>query len=168
VRRTLLAVAILVVLIPACGDTARPEGIVERWLVSLNQGAAGEPSVYAAGGATDQLAADWRTREPGAYDEIHVGAARASDGEVQVPFRVVLTDGKSVGGLAIVQAGVVRELREPPPGGADPMLEGVAWDTTAPGSAWIAALGAGLVLGAASLITLAAVRRRAAAAGNPS
>jgi hypothetical protein len=43
VRHRFWALAFVVLVLPACASTERPEGLVERWLVSLNQGAAGRP-----------------------------------------------------------------------------------------------------------------------------
>ena len=49
-RRAAALVAIVVTggLLSGCAGTDRPEGVVERWLIALNVGAAGRPAVYAA------------------------------------------------------------------------------------------------------------------------
>ena len=46
VRRA-LACVLLALAFTACTQAARPEGVVENWLRSLNQGAAGRPDRYA-------------------------------------------------------------------------------------------------------------------------
>jgi hypothetical protein len=46
--RVTFAIVLGAILAGSCAAQAqRPEGIVERWLVSLNQGAAGRPDLYA-------------------------------------------------------------------------------------------------------------------------
>jgi hypothetical protein len=168
VRRTLalaLVALVVVTLLSACGGIRRPEGVVERWLVSLNQGAAGEPWRYADDQASATIAPDWDMREPGVYDEIDVGTATIEGTDATVPFRVTTSDGVVVGGLATVgvrstQRGdepVVYEvtLQEPPPA-----IDGT-WSVAAPAGAWIGALGLAAFLGLGVLPVIGAVRRRA-------
>jgi hypothetical protein len=113
VKRVLLITVVLLVALPACGDRFRPEGMVERWLLALNQGAAGQPERYADGSVSDEVLPDWDTRDPGALDVIEVGSAtyledappRGHIGAVVVPFRLVSVDGSETRGRAIMPQG---------------------------------------------------------------
>jgi len=67
VRRRFWALAFVVLVLPACASTERPEGLVERWLVSLNQGAAGRPEEYAADDLSEQILPSFRTADPGSW-----------------------------------------------------------------------------------------------------
>jgi len=94
----LAAVLLTLVFFSACASQERPEGIVERWLLALNQGAAGEPLRYADVDVTNALVPGWRAAEPGTFDVIEVGkgtpCGRGPIGcETRVPFRVELEDG---------------------------------------------------------------------------
>lgn len=158
-----LALATLT-LLPGCAGTHRPEGVVERWLVSLNQGAAGEPSRYADDQATAEIASDWDTREPGAYDEIEVGTAVLQGTSAAVPFRVTTTDGATFGGLATVgtrstqhgdeQVVFQVESREPPP-----VIAGT-WSASAASGMWVVAVVAALFFAGLSIGVVSAVRPR--------
>lgn len=77
----------------------RPEGIVERWLQSLDQGSAGTPIDFAEVAATDSVLPDHAQRDPGDIDLIEVGAAT----EAGVPFRIVLLSGDEIRGTATLQ-----------------------------------------------------------------
>jgi hypothetical protein len=153
-------VAILVV-VPSCGGDERPEGVVERWLVSLNQGVSGEPHAYALDEVTETLAPDWDTRDPGAYDEIDVGAPGEGGG---VPFRLTLTDGSTIGGVAMLaerdRSGgpgwvvVAVDLHDPPP-----TLGGV-WPTGAPVGAWLVAVGVAVLLSVLAVVAVGATKSR--------
>jgi hypothetical protein len=96
--RRVLAFAIVILAVSSCAAQERPEGIVERWLLALNQGSAGEPLRYADADVTDALVPGWRSAEPGTFDVIEVGkgvpCGRGPTGcETRVPFRVELVDG---------------------------------------------------------------------------
>ena len=97
-KRGLVAAALFLLLLPGCSSQERPEGIVERWLLALNQGGAGEPLHYADLDVTNALVPEWRAAEPGTFDVIEVGkgvpCGRGPIGcETRVPFRVELDDG---------------------------------------------------------------------------
>jgi hypothetical protein len=81
----------------ACDQAPRPEGVVQRWLVSLNQGSAGRPERWADGDATATVA-PWWPAEPDHIDATDVGAASGGD----VPFRIETTDGVVTTGIAAV------------------------------------------------------------------
>jgi hypothetical protein len=99
VRRLLLGFAFVALMLPACATADRPEGIVERWLLSLNHGAAGEPERYAPDDLSEQVLPNWDGLEPGELDVIEVSRGAivsslfAGDRYV-VPFRVVTIDGE--------------------------------------------------------------------------
>jgi hypothetical protein len=107
VKRTLLTVVALLSL-ASCAVPDRPEGVVERWLLALNQGRAGEPLRYAYRGVSDVVLPSWRSADPGAFDVIEVGRARPCSYlgpavcEAMVPFRVVLVDEDEVRFVALV------------------------------------------------------------------
>jgi hypothetical protein len=105
-RRMIAASAVLLVL-TACGDTQRPEGIVERWLQSLDQGRAGTPERYAPDDVSDQILPGFRDLDPGRFDVIEVGPAisRPAPGIADVSFRVEDTDGNQIRGTASVEEG---------------------------------------------------------------
>ena len=169
----MLAAALMALVFAACASQERPEGIVERWLLALNQGAAGEPGTYANGSTSDEILPDWEELEPGQLDLIEVGAAipvedappRGHIAEVHVPFRVVTVDGSEMRGRAVLpqsaQASGVPiasvDLRAIPPGifpseNGPPIIE-----TTR--TAWLVSvlIGAGLALLSWALLRLVRV-----------
>jgi len=113
-RAVLLALVALI--LPACGHTDRPEGVVERWLISLNQGKAGRPGTYAPESLSEQIVPGWRTKDPGQLDVIEVGRAWRGGPvdcptgltnpcilpRAEVPFRIKRTDGTSESGVVDV------------------------------------------------------------------
>jgi hypothetical protein len=102
-RRTLTVAIIALSLLPACGGTNRPEGVVERWLTSLNQGSAGRPGRYAPAQLSEQILPNWDDREPGELDVIEVGRSTgAESGTWFVPFRVVPATGIELRSIALV------------------------------------------------------------------
>jgi len=95
VRRAGILVAVFGMALAACATAERPEGIVERWLISLNQGAAGEPDTYAADKVSRLLVPDWDLTDPGELDRIEVGRGRVEgpfllgeEGQYVVPFLI--------------------------------------------------------------------------------
>jgi hypothetical protein len=89
VKRLFVAAGIAAILLVACGGTNRPEGVVERWLVSLNQGKAGEPQKYAVPAVTDTVLPNWKACDPGSLDVIEVGQHGAGpNGSALVPYRI--------------------------------------------------------------------------------
>ena len=79
--------------LPACGGTDRPEGVVERWLVSLNQGASRRRGLYARDRLSQEVLPGWQSCDPGALDKIEVGrgigvSRHPDEADLLVPFRV--------------------------------------------------------------------------------
>lgn len=159
-------VALVVLLLPACAGAERPEGIVERWLTSLNQGKAGEPGRYAPDDISEQVLANWETLEPGQLDLIEVGRGEQHDSTlfdtpvVLVPFRVVDVDDVTFAGTALVGPGGriagldASDPKIPLPSGGGPRIE------SATAALWLVVIGmaAILILVSAGLMTL--VQRR--------
>jgi len=108
--RVVTAALLALMVLPACGGTDRPEGVVERWLVSLNQGPAGQPQQYAPDRLTQRILPHWARRDPGDLDVIEVGkggritctcptlTGRAIAFPYTVPFRVKRVNGPTVQG----------------------------------------------------------------------
>ncbi len=102
-----LAALMLLALAGCASQEQRPEGIVQRWLVALNQGSAGEPGRYAPESLSRTILPDWRFSEPGHFDVIEVrpaairGCSVAVVGDscepqgrmASVPFNLEDTDG---------------------------------------------------------------------------
>jgi hypothetical protein len=179
-RRSALALSVLALsfVLAACGHTDRPEGVVERWLISLNQGQAGQPEKYAPDALSRRIVPNWRTKDPGQLDVIEVGQGRGfrhtcnprdtqaqcrSIGDYEVPFRSVDTDGRSRGGLAFLVDGsspwrITRlelgnlTLKVPSQGGIRVGSAGVG--------VWLAALGVAFLLVLLSAGLMATVGRR--------
>ena len=59
-----LAFTIVILAASSCAAQEHPEGIVERWLLALNQGSAGEPLRYADADVTDALVPECRSAAP--------------------------------------------------------------------------------------------------------
>jgi hypothetical protein len=86
-------------LLAGCGHTDRPEGVVERWLIALNQGSAGRPGVYAPELLSQGVLPNWDECEPGAIDVIEVGRGLRATAlpkveglQYLVPYRIEYTD----------------------------------------------------------------------------
>jgi hypothetical protein len=108
-KRALLLLTVAILLMPACGGADRPEGVVERWLISLNQGKAGEPEQYAPDELSQRILPNWQSRDPGDLDVIEVGKGRPSDVEhtyYDVPFRVRRSNGSEISLIARLDARV--------------------------------------------------------------
>jgi hypothetical protein len=75
-KRLALGAVVMLALLPACGGTDRPEGVVERWLISLNQGPAGRPGRYAPEQLSRSILSDWERCDPGALELTEVGRGR--------------------------------------------------------------------------------------------
>ncbi len=110
-RRRAAAIAMAAVataMLSACGSTQRPEGIVERWLLALNQGKAGQLELYAPNDLSNRILPGWRAKDPGQLDVIEVGSSATvlvpglhpCDPETLVPYRVVTLDGRTEMGTA--------------------------------------------------------------------
>jgi hypothetical protein len=173
-RRGPAIVVLMLAVLAGCTSSERPEGVVERWLLSLNQGAAGAPDRYggdlATASATSVLP-DWRTREPGSLERVEVGTAAVSgppgSREANTPFRIETTDGDVVSGTVVAAecggdgatGGDVWCVREARVGGAGPAA-GSTWSAGAGRSDWERAFAAALVLAAIAVLLVGAVRRR--------
>lgn len=169
-RLLLLLLALAAVAAPACPAEERPEGIVERWLLSLNQGAAGHPDRYASAQVSRLVLPGHDEADPETFDRIEVGQgeSRALNLFVEryaVPFLVERPDGRRLRGTAILRANRDErrveavslgtfDLRLPSEGG--PSSEGV---TTL---AWFGALGAAALLIALTAALMRLVPERAA------
>lgn len=140
-RRALFALALLGTALVACAGTQRPEGIVERWLISLNQGSAGRPGVYATDDVSQIVLPDWQARDPGELDVIRVGRGGPGEaGTQQVPFGVVYRDGSARRFLATLVRGRVVALPKTHVGPIEPAVE------RARATAWLAAIGVAVLL----------------------
>jgi len=146
----------------ACAQEARPEGIVENWLRSLNQGAAGRPDRYAPDTVSGQVVPGWHDLDPGELDVIEVGAPTTTGQGRDVPFHVVNLSGDQTFAVAhlVADDGSWRiESVEtiPPASGFETAAETRAG--LVPGWPLAALVTAVLSLGALALLTV--VRRRA-------
>lgn len=101
--RRALWCALLAVTLVACAQQARPQGIVENWLRSLNQGAAGRPDRYAPQDASQQVVPGWHDLDPGHLDTIEV-SDYSSAATTEVLFRVVDVNGQVTAGTAHLAA----------------------------------------------------------------
>ncbi len=165
-RVAALGLVALAVMLPACANTERPEGVVERWLTSLNQGKAGEPGRYAPDDISEQVLPNWRTLDPGQLDLIEVGRGEQHDSTlfdtpiVLVPFRVVDVDDVTVVGTALVSpGGRIADLDEsdpqlPLPSTGGPRIE------SATATLWLVAIGVAGLLILVSAGLMALVQRR--------
>jgi len=152
VRRAWPALILVALLAPSCAGTERPEGVVERWLVSLNQGAAGRPGHYAPESVSASVVPGWHELDPGELDVIAVGDARPGPGGTSlVPFQVEQVDGTVARGFAVVDRrhGSLRIVRFEPPPDAGPGLDpdfALASSSAVPGFAWVVAFGVAALL----------------------
>lgn len=155
-RRLVLALAFLALVIPACSTSEeRPEGLVERWLLSLNQGEAGRPDEYAGDDLSEQILPGYASAEPGELDVIEVGTADVDDSglSARVRIRVVRLDGTEIDAVVRIDRldggdGWYIEDLEPASADAPPLpSEGGPSIGAADAPAWLAALGiAGLLI----------------------
>ena len=161
-RALLVAVLALVTLTWACSSEERPEGITERWLLSLNQGAAGRPDRYAPDEVSQQVVPGWHDLDPGFLDVIKVEPAVFIRGAIPgtlVPFHLVTKDGDKIDGTArLLQSGDSWRITDVS-GGTTPTEGGSPFGAGLPG--WPIALGVGALLALAALGLLTVVRRRA-------
>ena len=168
-KRVAIVGAVLLVLLPGCATRERPEGIVERWLLSLNQGAAGRPDRFASSALSEQVVPGWQHLDPGRLDTIEVGAPVPDPGRAGgslVPFRIVDVDGAQVEGVASVGGvGSGRRVTAITLGGTPPGLplpsEGGPTTGRISAVAWLAAVGVAAVLSLLTVGVVVLVRRTA-------
>jgi hypothetical protein len=189
--RRLAGAAVLVTgLLAACGHTDRPEGVVERWLVSLNQGSAGRPNQFADRAVSEQILPGWQACDPGALDVIEVGIGGmfpVQEGQAALaPYRVrYADDAVDLCGHPVRGAGPAdgfAELLRRPAGdwSVVRLLERKAGDETlplpssggppladAPEEIWLASVLGGLALCALVALLMAATPRPAPLASEP-
>lgn len=165
-RRALALGALsLAVLSPACAGAERPEGIVERWILSLNQGAAGRPDRYAPEEVSAQVVPAWRGLEPGALDVVEVGADTAAttceEPCAEIPFRVTDVDGEVTEGVALVEGdpdGTWRVTAVEMGASELPSDTGTWPSGGASARAWLVAIGLGVALALAAVAGVRLVR----------
>ena len=167
-RRLAAFIVLAAVLLPTCAKQERPEGIVERWLVALNQGSAGRPERYASDELSEEVLPNWNELEPGELDVIEVGSAvrDANDLGANVGFRVERLDGTVVERTARVERldGSPRwHIERLGPAGDAPALpsEGGPAIGAADLGWWLGAIGVALVLVLASIALMGLANRRA-------
>lgn len=172
-RRTLLLVLLLILTLPSCDDRSRPEGIVERWLLALNQGAAGRAGRYADPPTSRLILPGYAKADPGRLDVVEVGMAERKDCSWDVPFRVIRLDGQTIRGFAIIRSCPTAlivpvssvDLR-PVPEGVFPSEGGPSVETERPGL-WAIAVAIGLALLVVAEVLMRLVRRGAAVISSP-
>jgi len=161
VKRGIVLACLGLVALAACSQPPRPEGVVQRWLVSLNQGSAGRPDRWADAAVT-ATAAPWWPAEPDHIDAMDVGTA---DGQA-VPFRIETTDGTVTTGIATVGTRTTAD-------GTEPYVASVTMGDVPvephplgglSGGELAAAAGVGIALALAAVGVLTLVRRSATAA----
>jgi len=161
VRRALALACLACLALTGCSQQPRPEGVVQRWLVSLNQGAAGQPDRWADAGATATIA-PWWPAEPDHIDAMDVGTANGQT----VPFRIETTDGSVTTGIATVATRASASGTEPYVASVslgDVQLEAHRVGGLSPAEL-AAAAGIGLLLALVAVGVLTLVRRSATAA----
>lgn len=169
-RRVVIAAVLAALAFSACASQERPEGIVERWLLALNQGAAGEPDRYAPIAASDEVLPGWQHLDPGELDVVEVAMpgtpreeACAAGTRFVVPFRVVRVDGSQLRSGACVAGARVTQLTDGV-GSADPLFpsEGGSPIRGESAGVWGIAIGLGVALVVASEGLMRLVRSRRA------
>lgn len=178
-RRHVIAAAVLaLVSLQACGRTDRPEGVVERWLVSLNQGSAGRPETYAPDALSERILPRWSSRDPGDLDVIEVGKGteqrQVADGgdrsflAAYVPYRVKRVNGPALEGVAYAsrERGDWRVTALLPPGtaGLSVPTNGGRRIGSASWTTWVAAAAAAAMFIVIAGVLMATVGRRRTAA----
>ena len=123
-KRPALAALMIIALASCASQEQRPEGVVERWLLALNQGAAGRAGRYADPQTSRLILPGYATADPSRLDVIEVGTAERTHCAFDVPFRVVDVEGHETRMFAVIDlcptasptpiAGV--ERRAVPPG----------------------------------------------------
>lgn len=159
-----MAAALLIVL-AACANVDRPEGVVERWLKAINQGEIGEPEKYASPALSDEILAD--RKEPDGLDVIEVGRGEETGDRARVPYRIERAEGTKLNGVAELErsGGEWRVVALRP---AEPSLrvatEGGDRIGKASYLAWVATVGTAIALVGITLALMTLVRRTTRAA----
>jgi len=166
VRRVLLVTLIALMATPGCGDRIRPEGLVERWLLALDQGAAGNAGRYAEAPTSRKILPGYTNAEPGQLDVVEVGDAIRTECSWEVPFRVVRTDERELSGFAIIPTCATAPIRPildvefgVVPEGSFPS-EGATSFGSDRALVWVVAIGIGLGLVIVGEALMRLVRRR--------
>jgi hypothetical protein len=158
--KRVLACAVAALALAACAREARADGIVENWLRSLNQGAAGAPDRYAPDAVSEQVLPGWHDLDPGQLDTIEVGTATTTDAGRDVAFRIVDIDGAETIGVAhLVAEGDSWSIASVDPAASTAPLERSQPDRLLPG--WPLAVLIAVVLTLAAVGALTLVRRGA-------
>jgi len=171
-----VSVALVALLPPGCASQERPEGIVERWLLALNQGAAGEPGRYAPESLSQSVLPGWRQAEPGHFDVIEVqpaavrGCSEVVAGDscepqglmASVPFNLEDTGGAVLGFevLLVEREGTWQAVALEPVDHPTTLRE-PGWPSILGWTTWVVAVGVGvgLVITGEVLMRLAHRRR---------
>lgn len=175
-KRMAIAALMFLALEGCASYQQRPEGVVERWLLALNQGSAGEPGRYAPEDLSQTILSDWRRADPGHFDiiEVQPAAVRSCSEAVAgdscepqgrvafVPFNLEDTDGAifsfevtlveradTWNAVALEAIDHPTTLREP------------GWPSTLDWSSWLLAIAAGLALVVVGEGAMRLVRSRA-------
>ncbi|MGH2640459.1 MAG: hypothetical protein ACRDGO_02035 [Actinomycetota bacterium] len=175
-RRVLTTAVLATLAFSACASQERPEGIVERWLLALNQGSAGEPGRFAPESLSQTILPGWSRADPGHFDVIEVSPAavrscsdavagdscEAQGRRAFVRFNLETTEGAvfSFEVTLVEHGGTWNPIALEP--NDDPMvLRNTGWLSKVKPSSWLAAIGIGfgLVLAGEGLMRLARRRR---------
>ena len=160
--KRVLALAMFALVLPGCATAERPEGIVERWLTSLNQGAAGRPERYAPDAVSEQVLPGWEDLDPGELDMMVVVAGGPGEGGIyQVPFRIETIDGDELRAVANVDGGRVTGILTSQQTPLPPSLyEDRPPIDAAPSTAWLVAIGLAVLFTLLAAMLMAWVRPR--------
>ncbi len=165
----------LLLALTSCAVRERPEGIVERWLLALNQGSAGQPGRYAPESLSQTILPDWRHAEPGHFDVIDVQPAAVRSCSVavtgdscepkgrlaSVPFVLETTDGAvSRFEVTLVEHGGTWNAVALEPNELPRTLRDTGWPSTLKLSSWLAAIALGLAVTAFATATMWLAGRR--------
>lgn len=181
-KRWVLAALMLLALAGCASQEQRPEGIVQRWLLALNQGSAGEPGRYAPESLSQTILPDWRRSEPGHFDVIEVrpaairGCSMAVAGDscepqgrmASVPFNLEDTDGAVFSfEVTLVEHGGTWNAVALEPNDHPMTLGEQGWPSTLDWSSWLLAGLIALCVTALAAALMRLVQRGAAAISSP-
>jgi hypothetical protein len=155
--------------------TTSSEGVVDRWLLALNQGSAAKPGRHAPESLSQTILPDWSRAEPGHFDVIEVqpaavrSCADAVAGDsceprgrmASVPFNLETTEGAvfSFEVTLVEHEGTWNAIALEP--NDHPMtLRVPGWPSTIESSSWLVAIAVGFAVAAAATALMRLVRRR--------